>query len=101
MKLLVIPFLLVAVGCSAPDSPGVNSPDPDPDPTQYLPDCDPLMGTSLTCALPWPSSQFLVEDPARKTGYTLSFGATTLPATLAGVHTVSYTHLTLPTSDLV
>ncbi len=86
VKLLAISLLTVAVGCGAPQSPGAQNPDPEPDPTQYLPDCDPLMGTSLTCALPWPSSQFLIKDPARKTGYTLRFGATTLPATLAGAH---------------
>lgn len=86
MKLLVISFLLSTAffGCEAPEPAG--SQPPDPDPTQYVPDCDPLMGTTLSCALPWPSSQYLVEDPASKTGYALRLGATTLPATLAGVH---------------
>ncbi len=82
MVLLVSATLL---GCGAPEQPPAGPP-ADPDPTQYRPDCDPLMGTALSCALPWPSSQFLAQDPARKTGYTLSFGATSLPATLSGAH---------------
>lgn len=40
-------------------------------------DCDDLMPSS--CALPWPSNLYLHADPSRKTGYTLAFGATTLP----------------------
>ncbi len=41
------------------------------------PDCDPLMTES--CTLPWPSNLYLKPDAARKTGYTLTFGATSLP----------------------
>jgi hypothetical protein len=53
-----------------------------PDPA--LTNCDPLQES--VCALPWPSSLYLQEDPARATGYTLQFGATTLPANNRGVH---------------
>ena len=41
------------------------------------PDCDPLMPSR--CSLPWPSSLYLVPDESRETGYTLTFGADTLP----------------------
>src|SRR5258706_14676372 len=40
-------------------------------------DCDPLDETE--CALPWPSNLYLSPDPTRRTGFTLRFGATTLP----------------------
>ena len=46
------------------------------------PDCDPLQ--PLTCALPFPSSKFLVADPASATGWRLKFGATTLPKNSSG-----------------
>lgn len=48
------------------------------------PDCDPLVPE--VCGMPFPSSKWLVPDPSRKTGYTLTFGATTLPANNKGVH---------------
>jgi hypothetical protein len=48
------------------------------------PDCDPL--DEAVCAFPWPSNLYLVEDAARATGYTLSFGRTSLPANVAGAH---------------
>ena len=40
-------------------------------------DCDPLMPAA--CSMPWPSNLYLKADPARKTGYTLTFGPTSLP----------------------
>ncbi len=46
------------------------------------PDCDPLMPDA--CSLPWPSNLYLKADASRKTGYTLTFGATTLPKSGAG-----------------
>lgn len=51
---------------------------------QPNPDCDPLV--ALDCAMPWPSSLYLEADPGRATGYTLAFGATTLPANFRGIH---------------
>lgn len=48
------------------------------------PDCDPLVPT--LCALPWPSNLFLVADSTRSTGYSLTFGETTLPANIRHVH---------------
>jgi len=58
----------------------------EPDTTAPLPaaDCDPL--DPSFCALPWPSSLYLVADDSRATGYTLTFGPTSLPANLDGVH---------------
>lgn len=53
----------------------------DPDPRN--PDCDPL--NELECAFPWPSSLYLEADSSRVTGYTLAFGATTLPANFQGI----------------
>ncbi len=46
------------------------------------PDCDPLQ--PLTCALPFPSSKFLVADATTATGWRVSFGAATLPANSQG-----------------
>lgn len=40
-------------------------------------DCDPLVPEQ--CAMPWPSNLYLAPDPARETGYTLTFGPTSLP----------------------
>lgn len=45
--------------------------------------CDPLDPT--VCALPWPSNLYLQPDTARETGFTLTFGAETLPKNQAGV----------------
>lgn len=42
------------------------------------PDCDPLVPE--VCAMPWPSNLYLAPDEGRDTGYTLTFGATSLPA---------------------
>jgi len=56
----------------------------DPDAEPFGPDdCDPLV--ALECALPWPSSFYLEEDPDRNTGYTLEFGEETFPANFLGV----------------
>lgn len=52
--------------------------------TDPSPDCDPLLPD--VCALPWPSSRFLVPDDSRKTGFRLALGATTLPANGEGKH---------------
>jgi hypothetical protein len=48
------------------------------------PDCDPLVPE--VCAMPFPSSRWLAPDSKRVTGYTLTFGATTLPQNKKGVH---------------
>ncbi len=50
-------------------------------PTPSAERCDPLVPT--VCALPWPSNLYLEPDPARATGYTLSF-ADSLPVNLDG-----------------
>lgn len=47
-------------------------------------DCDPLDPTA--CALPWPSNLYLRADSARRTGHTLRFGPTSLPANLREAH---------------
>ena len=41
-------------------------------------DCDPIDPSQ--CAFPWPSNLYLRRDAARRTGYSLTFGATSLPA---------------------
>lgn len=46
-------------------------------------DCDPLDPAS--CALPWPSNLYLVRDPSRVTGVTVTLGATTLAANIMEV----------------
>lgn len=48
------------------------------------PDCDPLIPEH--CAMPFPSSRFLEVDATRKTGFTLAYGARTLPPNKFGVH---------------
>ena len=48
------------------------------------PGCDPLSVTE--CALPWPSNLYLVEDAARPTGFTLTFGPESLPKNNEGKH---------------
>lgn len=47
-------------------------------------DCDPLDPSE--CAYPWPSSLYLRRDATRRTGYALTFGATSLPANVGGNH---------------
>lgn len=64
---------LLGLGCSAPGAPP-------PDPIDLGdPDCDPIL--PFECALPWPSSLYLKEDPSTKTGFALRFGKASLPAT--------------------
>ncbi len=48
------------------------------------PDCDPL--DPGACAYPWPSPLYLEPDESRATGFTLSFGPTTLPQNSVGDH---------------
>ncbi|MBA2660770.1 MAG: hypothetical protein H0U74_00620 [Bradymonadaceae bacterium] len=47
-------------------------------------DCDSLMDAA--CSMPWPSNLYLAPDESRATGYTLTFGETTLPANRHGKH---------------
>lgn len=95
---------LAALGCSAEPAPrpldasttnDVSTTDAHPsdlaadaveDTPRPLPegDCDPL--DEGECALPWPSNLYLREDPARRTGRTLNFGPTSLPANLSQSH---------------
>lgn len=69
-----------------PDSAGADMAVPDmaPPVPVHPGDCDPL--DPAVCAMPWPSSLYLVEDAERATGYTLTFGDTSLPANRDGVH---------------
>ncbi len=46
--------------------------------------CDPLV--EQQCAMPWPSNLYLAHDDTRATGYTLTFGDTSLPANISGKH---------------
>ncbi len=46
--------------------------------------CDSL--DPSVCSLPWPSNLYLEPDAERASGYTLSFGTTSLPANNAGVN---------------
>jgi hypothetical protein len=54
-------------------------------PDDDQPSCDSLQPNR--CELPWPSNLFLKPDESRTTGYTLNFGAQTLPATDSGDQT--------------
>ncbi|MCS6912699.1 MAG: hypothetical protein RMK29_17930 [Myxococcales bacterium] len=75
MRVLLALCALVALSrCAPPPEPEQEEPIDLGDP-----DCDPLV--PVECALPWPSNLYLVEDPGRRTGYTLRFGRTSLPAT--------------------
>ncbi len=96
---VVLLALLVAAACDD-DEPAQQGADAGPDATAAdsaladaapgpplaspFEDCDPLVPES--CAMPWPSSLYLAEDADRETGYTLTFGETTLPANLVGAH---------------
>lgn len=69
-----------AAPADAPPADGVAvdaSGDVQPAPPLPPMDCDDLMPSG--CALPWPSNLYLVADAKRKTGYTLAFGAKSLP----------------------
>ncbi len=94
--------LLLIVGCGetaedppapvdavTPDTATPDTATPDMDePDAAVPvergDCDPLI--EAACALPWPSSLYLVEDAARTTGFTLTFGAESLPQSYEAKH---------------
>lgn len=59
------------------------------------PDCEVILpgysyrnevgGLPQACALPWPSNLYLIEDKSRKTGFSLEFGAQTLPENKQGI----------------
>ncbi len=86
------PWLLVLLLCAcdgpaAPTDAGAGDAGPSDagqDPSDPLRlDCEPLAPAS--CAMPFPSSWFLAEDPSTRTGYRVSLGETTLPInTLSG-----------------
>lgn len=90
--LLAAATAALTLGCNTDDeldgAPAADEPSPPsmfmptPEPTVELgsPDCDPL--DPAVCSFPWPSSQYLVPDDSRATGYQLSFGETTLPKTV-------------------
>lgn len=108
LSLLAVSALLPLAACTgAADAPrdaavGVDAPRPDaPDagplvvdsgaipesdagaaPTLPEGDCDPI--DPSVCAFPWPSNLYLRRDPARRTGYALTFGPTSLPANAGG-----------------
>src|SRR4051812_33115687 len=76
---LLVAVVAASAGCQS-------EPTTEPKPLQIPndPDCDPLVPE--VCGMPFPSSRWLAPDATRATGYTLSFGATTLPANVNGVH---------------
>lgn len=94
LKSVLGSFLLGFIACAQPgsDLPAEEAPF-----DAYLgsPDCDAILpgyaysqqpgGLPPGCALPWPSSLYLKEDPTRKTGYTLQFGSRTLPENKQGI----------------
>lgn len=62
------------------DAPDLGTPDAGPLDSGVVegdPACDSIMPG--VCALPWPSNLCLEADGTRATGYTLAFGATSLP----------------------
>lgn len=63
------------------DAPSDTGP---PELTFPVDDCDPL--DPALCSLPWPSNLYLQPDDSRPTGFTLRFGATTLPSNRTGLH---------------
>jgi hypothetical protein len=82
---------LAGTGCFAHDETTTTPPPPDKcpaaEPGDGLPllggaDCDPLVPTQ--CGFPFPSSVYLHDDPATKTGKRVGFGATTLPRYTGG-----------------
>lgn len=64
----------MGISDASPDMAALGSPGP----------CDPL--DEAACALPWPSSRYLVADDLRATGYTLTFDDSSLPANFMGQH---------------
>ncbi|MBI5516586.1 MAG: hypothetical protein HY909_22565 [Deltaproteobacteria bacterium] len=79
---LALALVVLLAGCDTapPSAPRDASADGSPDgaPPARNRDCDPL--DERQCALPWPSNLYLRPDPSRRTGYTLAFGDTSLPA---------------------
>ena len=63
------------------DAPAADAPADVTAPDFGSADCDPLMPAA--CAMPWPSNLYLKADATRKTGYTLTFGPTSLPINIA------------------
>ncbi len=102
MRRLILLSLLLFVACDDADSTaealtdqgiGADSGPSGPDaalngcgqiPCIAVSDCDPIQPDF--CALPWPSNKFLQPANDRDTGFSLQFGATTLPASHQGVH---------------
>ncbi len=73
-----------AGGDPADAGPGADMGVECPDEGRLDPDCDPI--NPYACSMPWPSNLYLEEDATRTTGYTLAFGATSLPANVEDVH---------------
>ncbi|MFO0557017.1 MAG: hypothetical protein U0269_03250 [Polyangiales bacterium] len=71
----------VDTDASAPDT---STPDASTDggPVTDPADCDPI--DEGACSYPWPSNLYLRSDSARATGYTLRFGASSLPRNASG-----------------
>lgn len=85
--LVVLTLAAAPVACDSAESTGPGTTTTTETETLDIPDdpdCDPLVPE--VCAMPFPSSRWLAKDPGRATGYTLTFGPTTLPATKQGVH---------------
>lgn len=69
-----------------PDAGGDAEDDVAPPDDEFVqPDCDDLQPSH--CVLPWPSNLYLKADAARATGYTLNFGAESLPKSKDGMQT--------------
>lgn len=64
--------------CAPPESEDSGTADAGPEPREYS-DCDPIAYDY--CALPYPSSFYLREDPTTVTGWRVHLGATTIPKT--------------------
>lgn len=74
----LLPLLLVAFGLA-----GCPRTDSDVPPTPQASGCDPL--DPSVCLFPYPSSLFLVDDPAMPTGRRVAYGPTALPLNVDGV----------------
>jgi len=84
-KLPALALLLALAGCGPDESTGPGTTTgPQPLDIPDDPDCDPLVPE--VCAMPFPSSLWLAADKSTETGYSLTFGATTLPKNQKGVH---------------
>lgn len=80
MKTTTISGLLLAAlsGCADVGEPGMGLGE---DTTVYRADCDPILGDgpNVPCSMPWPSNLYLRPASHTATGYSLQFGATSLP----------------------